>query len=86
MNHGVLESSMIREHQGGWVGGVCVCGGGAVKMNEPWCVRIMHDQRTSGGWGAVKMNEPWCVRIMHDQRTSGGWVGGGLCDCGGGGL
>ena len=57
-------------------------------MNEPWCVRIMHDQRTSGGWvggvcvwgggGAVKMNEPWCVRIMHDQRTSGGWVGGGI--------
>ena len=62
-----------------------IVGGGAVKMNEPWCVRIMNDQRTSGGWvggvcvcgggGAVKMNEPWCVRIMHDQRTSGGWGG-----------
>ncbi|KAK3764664.1 hypothetical protein RRG08_013718 [Elysia crispata] len=28
----------------------CLKRGRAVKMNEPWCVRIMHDQRTSGGW------------------------------------
>ena len=75
---------------------VCVCvGGGAVKMNEPWCVRIIHDQRISGGWGrrgvcvcgggAVKMNEPWCVRIMHDQRISGGCGRRGVCICSGGG-